>query len=715
MTRGNVQWRKAKFQFSAADKEWLNNDHAPKIAIDIDVEAALQKLSEWKLNEPELYESIRNIISSARDSAPIERVCDFIRKMHFKKHRAPLTNNQEMKLTMNHSYNPAKRTITMCTTAYRNNYNFNKLPNILVSVIDWTIVESYDMPLFPLDYPNYLCLSHVWTDREKSNFTSMHAGSVLFLQNDTLCKLKWVQKRAKSLGFKYIWFDMLCINNSNIEIKTKEIYKMHQHYFRSAGALIIGDMPVASVNSIAGLNDIMDKLFKDGNTATEVAYYLRDIVAYISIISWIKWFTRIWTTQEYVLANEVFISSQDSVVPCKTAFKNLMNLSQAAGFLHGQIFMHAFSRSAFHVINVSDDREHLYARDVFSILEGREGSDNGDYLYGILGLFPNVRFNKIHRTFSEALEDFYKQLLQNKDVTWLMLDGQGIFPDLTKLNKYFIKFVSETNEAVFNSVKEIKSECGICIQGVMAAIVEIVSQSVFSHPMGTVENERIQIIMELEQILGKRWLEILTMSMWPSITKEEIEKHLNIVKLWLNKPRSTSKKDIDDWHLARNLCFNTFVNLGINCNVPCRIVILKLTNGNKTVRFMETAAIPGDIVMHIATPSKTDLTLGWILRNDKTTGHYKRISTLTIEPQISTCKERGKWDTSQEIEEAKKKEGYIRQDEMWFGPEINFVLTKVIGTYPEVYWYTPEDDWNAILNKKRFLWLNPTDASTLQK
>lgn len=68
-----------------------------------------------------------------------------------------------------------------------------------------------------------------------------------------------------------------------------------------------------------------------------------------------------------------------------------------------------------------------------------------------------------------------------------MLGGQGIFPDLTKLNKYFIKFVSETNEAVFNSVKEIKSECGICIQGVMAAIIEFVSQSVFRHPMGMVE------------------------------------------------------------------------------------------------------------------------------------------------------------------------------------------------------------------------------------
>ncbi|CAG8832411.1 23173_t:CDS:2, partial [Gigaspora margarita] len=178
----------------------------------------------------------------------------------------------------------------------------------------------------------------------------------------------------------------------------------------SAGTLIIGDMPVVSVNLIAGLNDMMDKLFKDGNTATEVAYDLRDIVVYISIISWIKWFTQIWTVREYVLANEVFISSQDSVVPC----------------------------------------------------------------------------------------------------------GKGIFPDLTKLNKYFIKFVSETNEAVFNSVKEIKSECGICIQGVMAAIIESVSQSVFSHPMD---------VMELERILGKRWLEILTMSMWPSITKEEIEKH----------------------------------------------------------------------------------------------------------------------------------------------------------------------------------------------
>ncbi|CAG8832412.1 23174_t:CDS:2, partial [Gigaspora margarita] len=83
-------------------------------------------------------------------------------------------------------------------------------------------------------------------------------------------------------------------------------------------------------------------------------------------------------------------------------------------------------------------------------------------------------------------------------------------------------------------------------------------------------------------------------------------------------------------------------------------------------RFMETAAIPDDIVMHIATPSKTDLTLGWILRSDKTT-------------------EENKWVASQEIEEAKKKEGYIRQDEMWFGPEINFVLTEVIGTYPEAY------------------------------
>lgn len=130
----------------------------------------------------------------------------------------------------------------------------------------------------------------------------------------------------------------------------KEYLKCTNTTFRSAGTLIIGDMPVVSVNLIAGLNDIMDKLFKDGNTATEVAYGLRDIVVYISIISWIKWFTQIWTVREYVLANEVFVSSQDSVVPCKTAFKNLMNLSQAAGILYGQIFMHAFSWSAFHVI-----------------------------------------------------------------------------------------------------------------------------------------------------------------------------------------------------------------------------------------------------------------------------------------------------------------------------------------------------------------------------
>ncbi|CAG8829940.1 15381_t:CDS:2, partial [Gigaspora margarita] len=102
--------------FSAADKEWLNN-----------VEATLQKLSEWKLNEPELYESIRKIISSARDSNLLEK----------------------------------------CKSKD-------------------TGLQVYDMPLFPLDYPNYLCLSHVWTDSERSNITSVHAGFELFLQNDTL-------------------------------------------------------------------------------------------------------------------------------------------------------------------------------------------------------------------------------------------------------------------------------------------------------------------------------------------------------------------------------------------------------------------------------------------------------------------------------------------------------------------------------------------------
>ncbi|CAG8513754.1 89_t:CDS:2 [Gigaspora rosea] len=105
MTRGNVQWRKAKLQFSAVDKEWLNSDHAPKM---------------WK------------------DSTPIERACEFIRKMQVKRHRALLTNNQDVKLTMNHSYNTAKRAITMCTSTYRNDYSFKELPNILNSVNDWT-------------------------------------------------------------------------------------------------------------------------------------------------------------------------------------------------------------------------------------------------------------------------------------------------------------------------------------------------------------------------------------------------------------------------------------------------------------------------------------------------------------------------------------------------------------------------------------------------
>ncbi|CAG8656552.1 17797_t:CDS:1, partial [Cetraspora pellucida] len=169
-TRGNVKWRKAKLQFSAADKECLNSDHSPKIAVDIDVEAALQKFSQWALTEPELYESIRNIISLSRDSIPTERVCEFIRKMQIKKHMATLlTNDQEMELNMSNSYASSERAIKMGLNDQNNQYMFTELPNILISVEDWTIIEACDIPICPLDYPNYLCLSHVPTASERSN------------------------------------------------------------------------------------------------------------------------------------------------------------------------------------------------------------------------------------------------------------------------------------------------------------------------------------------------------------------------------------------------------------------------------------------------------------------------------------------------------------------------------------------------------------------
>lgn len=197
----------------------------------------------------------------------------------------------------------------------------------------------------------YIALSYVWgppTPGDSSDPGDQTADQVPLPE-----KLPTVIEDAinvtKDLGFRYLWVDKYCINQSDLAIKLKQIQQMDLIYQKAEITIIAaaGETQQHGLTGVDGKERASSRGSKVKFKNIEITSTLKDPQG---VIQASKWYTRGWTFQEGLLSRRRLIFTDDQVyfecnaMNCfESVSGSLENLSQkdksrAATFMRPGLF-----------------------------------------------------------------------------------------------------------------------------------------------------------------------------------------------------------------------------------------------------------------------------------------------------------------------------------------------------------------------------------------
>lgn len=292
--------------------------------------------------------------------------------------------------------------------------------------------KAYEVPkhsvsdFFPWNVPPYEALSYSWGPAD--NEEDIHITD----PEDTHNTPAWLKIR-KSLAtalrhLRYpdkprtLWIDAICIDQTNVEERGREVKRMSQIYPLSQKVIIwLGSESEDSKHALETLEYfskqveyIISHRWGDSPDAQEPDWW-RDNVAlpydkktWQSILSLLRrpWFERVWVLQEALLCDRVVLQCGRDTICWVDIRKALLVLRQKSGMLpddiRGRLFEYARGLMAPPVASC----EHLLLW-----TRNQQCSDPRDKLYGILGLLDPRIVAKIEVDYSTPVWKTYAQLV----------------------------------------------------------------------------------------------------------------------------------------------------------------------------------------------------------------------------------------------------------------------------------------------------------------
>ncbi|KAJ4300862.1 hypothetical protein N0V90_002950 [Kalmusia sp. IMI 367209] len=170
--------------------------------------------------------------------------------------------------------------------------------------------ETFDVVPAPAN-ASYVALSYVWGTEVTHNETpAMEYGEAQDLDPRITKTMRDAAVAAKSLGYKYLWIDKLCIDQGNADEKHHQISHMDLIY-GSADLTIIAACGQDSHYGLPGVNGTprtSQRLAKFGQTSV----FSSMLHPYHHIQS-SKWAGRGWTLQEAVLSTRRLVFTDDQL------------------------------------------------------------------------------------------------------------------------------------------------------------------------------------------------------------------------------------------------------------------------------------------------------------------------------------------------------------------------------------------------------------------
>jgi hypothetical protein len=268
----------------------------------------------------------------------------------------------------------------------------------------------------------YFIVSHVWSSNYfglVNPFSEQNKG------------YSWLKRMSKLLKIKYTWIDTCCINQDDAEEKNREIDNMRDYYNGAdACAVILSSTNARDIDEfIANIKLLAVNALDNPHRRLGHMWSLASL--YYSNLLTDEWYTRIWTIQEIMLSKLVVVDSSCGLVDLTEllqCYHVLVNeLGKITASKNGAEQVRTLSYHLFHPIEI------YTMKDILELCAGRKATNSHDYVYGILGLLPNV---EIQVNYKLPLDDVIVDLFAKvsiTDLSWIAWYGSSHMNNYTYL------------------------------------------------------------------------------------------------------------------------------------------------------------------------------------------------------------------------------------------------------------------------------------------
>lgn len=272
-------------------------------------------------------------------------------------------------------------------------------------------VESREVVYNTAD-KKYFTVSHVWS--------SSYFGGVPFSENNK--GYLWLKRMSELLDLQYAWIDTCCIDQDNMDEKKREIGNMREYYMNASSCAVLfsSTFAVDIDTFIADVQLLAHKAIDNPYRRLGHAWTLASI--FHSNLLTDEWFRRVWTIQEIILSRNVVVDSSHGLVDLTELLKCYHTLVNTIG----KMMMCSDEMDQTRTLSQYLHSE-INSYNMASVLElcvGRQATNKHDYVYGVLGLLPNVR---VEVNYDDVLEDvtvsLFREATKSGDLSWISWIG----------------------------------------------------------------------------------------------------------------------------------------------------------------------------------------------------------------------------------------------------------------------------------------------------
>jgi hypothetical protein len=320
----------------------------------------------------------------------------------------------------------------------------------------------YDDVVDDVKDKGYVAVSHVWGNQQMFTADELGVkGGVDWMV--PLSNSNKIHRLVDAMDYyekEYCWWDILCMQQDKQDEINKEIPYMGNYYSGAEVTLVLSDMDHdISDDCKKWYTMVQDVVTSDRDfTETEQNWILssrRELVNF----SEDQWFTRVWTLQETVLSNHVFI------IGIKRGF-NLLDLLFGVWYTsrnHPVYSTRLFGKSNRIILDLADAiykhrNKDLTLRSILSMSSKRNCYKIHDRIYGILGI---LGYKDIIIDYKCDIRDLNKVIVQYSyskgDISWISI-GEGFMSFVQPMYENFISVGEGWKE-------DYPDSCNISFQG----------------------------------------------------------------------------------------------------------------------------------------------------------------------------------------------------------------------------------------------------------